>query len=188
MKKIICYLLALCMAFCCVLALVACGGDETPDSSSLEASSEVSAGYVLPEGYQLYENGYVSFAYPSDWTVTDGSTVILQNTENTNNITVVYENATDMYENMTTESFVADLQPTLEAMGMTVSGVKVTQKENGGLAVTEMTYTIAFNGVSMGQTVYAVTVSDRTYSVTVTEVVPDSALVTNVYDSLKGLK
>lgn len=195
MKKPTCYLLAIVLALGCVCLFSACGEEQSEQSTHSMASGQAESSepteeskYVLPEDCQLYDDGYISFAYPSDWSVTDGSTVILQGTENTNNITVVYEAATDAYEKWTVASFNEVMKPSYDALGMTVSDVKVDQKKKGDLHVTEISYNMMYSGTDMKQTVYVVTVSDRTYSATVTEVVADSALVSNVYDSLTAKK
>lgn len=139
----------------------------------------------IPEGYQVYENGDLSFAYPENWTKDDSSTVLLMNpTGIGNNITVVYEGKTDMYAEMTVETFDELLRPAFEAMGMTLSNVTVKQKTSNGLDVTEINYTAKFMGTTMEQTGFIVTVGDRTYTVTVTETTQDDTLVSNVFNTL----
>lgn len=173
MRKISCIALAALLVLGSMLALASCGA-KAPE---------------IPEGYQVYENQGLSFAYPEDWTKTDGSTVILINpTGIGNNITVVYEGKTDMYAEMTAESFDELMRPTYEAMGMTLSNVTVNQKTSNGLDVTEINYTAKVMGVTMEQTAFITTIGDRTYTVTVTETTQDDTLVSNVFNTLYEVK
>ena len=175
MKRYFCLLMALFM-MCCGLTLSSCTNEpvEVP----------------IPEGYQVYDNGAISFAYPEGWTKTDGSTVILTNPDGSgNNITVVYENKTDLYATMDVEGFNDKIKPSLEAAGMSVSNVSVTQTENaGGFDLTKMSYSASFSGVNMTQTLYILNTKDKTYVVTITETTPDTALKKNVLDTLKTVK
>ena len=169
MKKLSCVGLALLL--CAVLMLSACGP----------------AKVVIPEGYQVFENGDISFAYPEGWNMTDGSTVILVNeTGIGNNITVVYEQKTDMYAKMDTAAFEAQLVPAFETMGLSISNSQVTQTENdGGVSMTKITFNSSVAGASMVQTLYILSTETRTYTVTVTEVTKDSELVATVFDTLR---
>lgn len=173
MKKILCITLATLLVLGSMLAFSACGA-KAPE---------------IPEGYQVYEDGSLSFAYPEDWTKNSGSTVILMNPAGVgNNITVVYEAKTDVYEKMTVESFNTDMKPAYEAMGMTVSNVSITNQETNGLDVVELSYTAKMMGVSMEQTAFITTIGDRTYTVTVTETTQDDTLVSNVFNTLYKAK
>ncbi len=171
MKRTISLLLALLLS---VLALAACGGEK-------EEKIEI------PEGYTVYENDALSFAYPEEWTKTDGSTVTLTG-KNGNNITVVYEAKTDAYEKWTTESYKTDMIPIYEGMGFTIKNPKVEQTETNGLKITKITHTATMGGKTMDQTQYVATIGDSTYTVTVTEVESDDALVQNVFDTLCKVK
>ncbi len=173
MKKILCIALATLLVLGSMLALAACGA-KAPE---------------IPEGYQVYEYDALSFAYPEDWNKTDGSTAILTNPTGVgNNITVVYEAKTDLFETMTVESFNELFKPTFEAMGMSVSNVTINQKTSNGLDVTEINYTATMVGMTMEQTLFVVTIGDRTYTVTVTEATQDDTLVSNVFKTLYEVK
>lgn len=171
MKRLFCSILAL-LLIC--LAITACGGTK---------------GTPIPDGYQLYDNGAIAFAYPGDWTITDGSTVILVNPSGVgNNITVVYEAKNDFYKTMGVSDFETQLQPVFEQMGMVISNVSVEQTENqSGLAITKISYSNTVSGVQMQQTMYIITAGDKTYTVTVTETTPDAELVENVFNTLKAI-
>lgn len=172
MKKISCIALAALLVLGSMLALASCGA-KAPE---------------IPEGYQVYENGGLSFAYPEDWTKTDGSTVLLINpTGIGNNITVVYESKYN-HKDLTLDTFNEQMKPSYEAMGMTVSNATVEHKTSNGLDVTEINYTAKMMGVTMEQTAFITTIGDRTYTVTVTETTQDDTLVSNVFNTLYEVK
>ena len=190
MKK----LLASLLAFLLVFSLCACTKNEDNQSEDTSASISETTDTtatteqqkpVIPDAYQLYDNGTLSFYYPNTWNVTDGSIVILTDLSNGNNITIVSEPKNDYYAALNTESFNTEMKPMLESMGMAISeaSVKQTQNENG-LAMTVIVYTAAYLGTEMTQTQYIVNVDDLTYSVTVTEMVADAVLVETVFDTL----
>lgn len=171
MKRTISLLLAVVLS---VFALAACGGEK-------EEKIEI------PEGYTVYENDALSFAYPEDWTKTEGSMTTLTG-ENGNNITVVFEDKTDTYEKWTTEDYKTDMIPVYEAMGFTIKNPAVEQTETNGLKITKVSHTATVSGKTMEQTQYIATIGDNTYTVTVTEVESDDALVQNVFDTLCRVK
>lgn len=183
----------------CSFTLVAC--DDKDDKAPINAGENNSNDNndnnndkkdepTIPEGYKLYDNGDISFAYPDDWNRTDGSTVMLMNpTGAGNNITVVYEAKTDMYEKMSVTEFNAQMKPAFEAMGMTITNVAINHSENGnGLDITKISLNNSYANVNMKQTMYIMTVGQRTYTVTVTEATSDAALVKNVFDTLTLVK
>ncbi len=174
MKKTVCMLLTCVIVLGLVFVMNACGSEEKKEIE-------------IPEGYAVYENGDISFAYPEDWAKTDGSTVTLT-AKNGNNVTVVYEDKNDEYAKMTTESYQSEMIPFYEQMGLTISNAKVEQTSTNGLAVTKVTHTLGMNGTKMEQTQYIVTVGERTYTITVTEVKSDDALVKNVFETLCEIK
>ena len=90
---------------------------------------------------------------------------------------------------MTTESYERDMVPFLEKAGLSVSGVQVEQTKTNGLAVTKIHYDIVTeSGTPMTQTQFIVTVKEKTYTVTVTEVEEDQALVKNVFETFCKVK
>ena len=175
-KNILKGILALVLAVSCIGTLAACtmGTVKAPE---------------IPEGYQTYDNGAISFAYPADWTANSGSVATLVNPTGTgNNITVVYEAKTDMYDDLTAESFGEMMRPTYEAMGMTISDVKVEKKTTNGLTVVEITYNAKVAGTPLSQTAFITTVGNSTYTVTVTEMTEDDELVRTVFETLYASK
>lgn len=184
MKRIVCTLLALVLVLGCMFTMAACTGD-----NELKPKETQKQKPEIPAGYTEYENGTISFAYPKNWTVQDGSITILSDAATGNNITVVYEAKTDLYEGMTEDMFNTMLKPTLEAAGMAVSGVQINKVTANNLSVVKITYNAAIAGmVSMQQTLYIATIGESTYTVTVTEVAKDATLVATVQDTLYGLK
>ncbi len=164
MKKIVSLILVCVLTLC---LLCACGDEKSG----------------IPEGYTLYENDDISFAYPEDWSKTDGSVMTLAG-ENGNNVTVVYEAKTDVYEKLTTESFKTNVLPLYTQMGLTVTNPSVEQTETNGLSVTKISQTMSVLTQEMDQTQYITTIDDKTYTITVTEVVADDTLVQTVFDTL----
>jgi hypothetical protein len=197
MKKILCTLLALMLLVGCIFTLVSCDtekdkkednkkdeqaeGDKSEDDK-IEDDNEI----FIPEGYELYSNGAISFAYPKGWTKQDAAVVLLIG-DNGNNITVSWEAKSDLYENMTLDTFNTTLKPVYEAMGITVSNVKIEKKETNGLKVLQISHNTTNNSVSMKQTQYTVAQGDKNYTVTVTEVVSDVELVTTVFNTLQAV-
>ena len=186
MKRILIVLLALAMVLSMAFALASCNDDKKEnDTKETEKPAEKEPA-AIPEGYVLYDNGKITFAYPEKWTKTAGSVDIITNESGIgNNITVSYEQYSDTYKKMTVEDFNTMLKPYLEAAGMTVANVAVTQLKNGNeINVTKIVYTATANGVSMGQTLFVVAVGELNYIVTVTETEADAALVNNVFNTL----
>ena len=185
MKKIALTLSAL-LVLVLALALTSCGGTaETTTETATTTTEPVITTEALPEGYVLFDNGDISFAYPESLTKTDGSTVILSDGTNGNNITVVYEAKTNYYEKMTATDYANDLRPAFSAMGMTIKGYSVNQIKNAkGTSITKIAHTASVSDITLKQTMLVITAGEKTYTVTVTEMVNDSALVNNVLNTL----
>lgn len=186
MKKIV---LALAMMLVFVLALAtltACGGTTETTAATTTTEAPVTTEAPLPEGYTLYDNGDISFAYPEGFVKQDGSTVLLSDMTTGNNVTVVYEAKTDMYETLDNNGYKTMFKPAFESMGMSISKYNVEQiaKNAKGISLTKVTHTASLEGTSMEQTMLITTVGNKTYTVTVTEVVNDDAFVNNVLNSL----
>ena len=179
MKKIVLTLSAL-LILILAFAMTSCGG-----TTETTTEAPVTTEAPLPEGYTLYDNGDISFAYPEKLSKTDGSTVILSDGTNGNNITVVYEDKTDYYEKMTTSDYATDLRPAFSSMGMTIKGYSVDQIKNAkGASLTKIAHTASVSEITLKQTMLIITAGEKTYTVTVTEMVNDAALVNNVLNTL----
>ena len=187
MKKLLCIIFALVLSLGATFVLASCGEPEETTAAQTDPTPTAPA---TPDGYELYDNGKISFAYPSGWVKTDGSVVILtDNGGSGNNVTVAYEAKTDIYEKMTLESFNRDFKPAFEAMGMSISNAAVSQTKNSaGVEITKVTYNATMSGVSMKQTLAVLSVDEYTYTVTVTEVKSDATLVDNVLNTIWKLK
>ena len=160
---------------------------ETSAQTTVESTTEESTALepVIPTGYKKYSNDDISFAYPSDWSITNGSSTIFKGTKNGNNITLVYEDKTDYYEKLTVQKFNSEMKPMYANMGMSVSNASVSQTSNGtGLKITKIAFNNAMSGTTIKQTQFITTVGNKTYTITVSEFVSDSTLVNNVFNSI----
>ena len=187
MRKILLTLSVL-LVLVLALAMTACGGttETTTEAVTTTTETPITTEAPLPEGYTLYDNGDISFAYPESFVKTDGSTVILTNVINGNNITVVYEAKTDMYETLDNNGYKELFKPMFESMGISVSKYNVEQvaQNTKGISLTKITHTASVQGKSMEQTMLITTVGNKTYTVTITEVVNDDVYLNNVMNSL----
>lgn len=187
MRKILLTLSVL-LVLVLALAMTACGGttETTTEAVTTTTEAPITTEAPLPEGYTLYDNGDISFAYPESFVKTDGSTVILTNVINGNNITVVYEAKTDMYETLDNNGYKELFKPMFESMGISVSKYNVEQvaQNTKGISLTKITHTASVQGKSMEQTMLITTVGNKTYTVTITEVVNDDVYLNNVMNSL----
>ncbi|MBQ4120840.1 MAG: hypothetical protein IJD35_02370 [Clostridia bacterium] len=186
MKKIIVTLAVLLLLVASLAVMTACGGTTETTAATTTTEAPVTTEAPLPEGYTLYDNGDISFAYPEGFVKQDGSTVILADMTTGNNITVVYEAKTDMYETLDNNGYKTMFKPIFEAMDMTVTNYAVEQiaKNATGISLTKITHTASTQGKTMEQTMLITTVGNKTYTVTVTEVVHNDAFVNNVLNSL----
>ena len=190
MKKLLCLLLAVTMLMGSLFILSAC--DEKDKKDKEETTEEEKEVFKAPEGYTVYENDYISFAYPSEWTKTDlgeDAGVMIMDGKNGNNITAVPEEYSDTYKNMTVEEFNKTIKPQLTASGLTVSGVKIEQiKGTNSLAITKISYTVKSSGVTMKQYIYIVPSGDRNYAVNFTEVQAVEGLLDILLSSITAKK
>ena len=160
-------------------------GEQTTEEQTTEEQTTEKPTLKAPTGYQLYNDGHIAFAYPVEWSKTEGSTVLLQKTGGVNNITVVYVAKTDYFEKLTTSTFISEMKPAYSAMGMTISDEAVTQVENEwGTKITKITYTATVQSTVMKQTQLVTTVGERTYTVTFTEGQTDANGVQTLFDTL----
>lgn len=165
MKRLLSVLLALMLVIGCIFALSACGDEEetsVAETSVAEtASSEPETsktGTTLTETYKgetlTYEKGAISFAYPADWTFTDGSIPQMIDVETGNNINLVTETLTDdtreVYAELDTEYYNNSLKPAYEAMGYSVGSATVEKITNqNGVALASLSYSMTYSGVEM---------------------------------------
>lgn len=189
MKRLLCMLLILAMTLTGALALCSCDKGEDAKETD-EKKTEAPKTVVIPEGYTKFDNGDLSFAYPSDWKKTEGSlTQLINSTGAGNNITVVYEAKTDLYEKSSEAELKNLFSQSMSAVGMSISNFKLSQTKNDFTdKITKMTCTTSIGASSMKQTMLVVTVGERTYTITITEANADQALVDNVFNTLVVLK
>ena len=191
MKRLTAILLAIMLICTGALAFSSCNGaDDSAESKTEAATKPQPKPAEVPDGYKEYNNGDISFAYPSSWVLTDGSTVLIsEKADGGNNITVAYEATNEIYKDLTTDKYLELVKPSLDAMGMKVSGVTITQTKNEyDQGITKITQTMTVSSVTMSQTLYVINSNGRSYTVTVTEVTKDANIVKNVFDTLVALK
>jgi len=161
----------------------------TTTAATTTAVTTVAPGPELPAGYKLYTGEVVSFAYPEAWELFDEEgMVMMEDEESGNNINLVSEPKTDMYDKLTLEQFNTEMKPFYEALGMSISDAVVDKKEIDGIKLTLLSYGMSVEGLSMKQTQYMFTVGELTYTITVTEMVSDAAIALNVLNSLSVKK
>lgn len=191
MKKFLILLLTLVMAFALTFSLAACDESDKKDKkeeseSTTEPTPENTQNkepVPTPAGYKLYNNGKISFAYPKTWQESAG--MLVNESGDGNNITVAFEQKSDIYINMDIASFNSTLKPMLEEAGLTITNPSVEQLTNDNdTRITKIRCTTSYSGVKMGQTMFIVAVGEYNYVITVTEVTPDATLIDNVYKTL----
>lgn len=190
MKKILSLILALLMMVSAMFAFASCesfdadGNDEKEDVDDKKDDNSKKEPTV-PEGYKMYDNGDIRFAYPEEWKVDDGSVAVISSKNGGNNITVAYEDKSDFYDDLTAEKFMSTMGPQFSAFGQNISNVKVAHPTNeAGVKLTKISFNNTVSGVKMNQTMYVIASGSRNYIVTVTEVTTDAELVNTVFDTL----
>ena len=151
------------------------------------------SGVALPNGYQLFDDGSVSFGYPEDWsksTQGTGEVIILSDSNGGNNITVSREVLSSYYRENHYEIFKSDVMPALETAGYKVSDVHVeyVDKTDNVTGAPELTtvvyYTLEYNGF-MDQMLLFFNVGEYTYSICVTTVDQNYEIENTVLEFLR---
>lgn len=188
MKKLLCMLLIFAIMLTGVFALSSC--DDKKDGKDKNDKNDNQAEVAAPQGYTTFNNDDIAFAYPSNWTKTEGSiTQIINPSGAGNNITVIYEAKNNIYETSSEAELKALFTQTMNAAGMRISNFKVLKIQNQNINnIIKITLSTSMNSVSMTQTLFIVNAGSKTYTVTITEVNPDSTLVSNVFNTLTVLK
>ena len=159
---------------------------EAPVTEAPETEAPATDAPVQEEG-SVFTTGAISFEYPKSWDVMDESiyTIITNPRIPGNNITVTIEPKNDYYETVDAEAYKKLLIPTYESMGITVDTVSLDRVENGnGAKFVQIVINGAASGVKIEQTQYIITAGNETYSVAITEINQDDALVKMVFDSI----
>ena len=165
MKKILCLALALLVTIC---AFVACS-NEPQTNGDLSASNEPDVNYEAPEGFTLYQNKEIAFAYPSDWTQIDETT--FANADNTRSVTVKTEEKTTFYSELDTIKYRDYIRPVYQAEGKKPMSMVVGQETKDNVGFTYITETYQVEGVEgeIYQNIYAFNTKNKTYVITVTQ-------------------
>lgn len=181
MKKLFCILLSVLMLTTAVLAFNSCTPDAPEDSGTTPAVTKT----PTPEGYKIFTKETLSFAYPATWTESAEDLLLMDPTNNGNNITIVVTAEDDSHYQWDMNYFNSQYKPMIEAMGLSVSNANLEQKKNNnGIDITKISYTATYMGVSMLQTQYMVTIGEKTYAITVTERQTDEIMRNNVFQTI----
>ncbi len=168
MKKIISALLMLTLVLASTFPLSSCVYFVDPESPT------------LPEGYQRYDNGSITFAYPKDWTFT-----LMDPEGSGNNIDVQVSFLDEEGFETSPEEFQEKLITLYDNMGMNVTDIVVTKESVNNidnlLKVTQVTEML---GVTMKQTQFVVMDGKAVNTITVTEVEEDDSLPQMVFETL----
>ena len=210
MKRLLSILLVLTLVIGCMFSLSSCfikelvssensnkGNTGNPNQSDNQNSNQSDNGNSstsnepskptqpeIPYGYALFENHDLSFAYPETWECQKGSISIMMNNSG-RNITVAYEAKTDLYDDLTEETFNDMMSPTFSLMGITMSNIQIFEKTTTNNAeVVKITYKIYSQGSTMYQTLYITHTEEYTYTITITEHTSSTTLADVVYNTL----
>ena len=193
MKKFLSMLLALVVILSAVTIFISCDSDEKDDDAT-EAVTTTAATTVaattdsgLPKGYKLYKNEDISFVYPESWALLEeDGTVLIQNSETGDNISLTSEPRTDAYDGIDGMKFAEIYSPIYEQLGMGITDIFVKEKETNGIAVTEILYKVYMfdSAFYMMTTQYIFHVDDLTYTL-VTTVVSDRQFRNKLFTSLE---
>ena len=190
MKKILSLILALLMMVSAMFAFASCESSDADDNDEKEDVDDKKDDNskkepTVPEGYKMYDNGDIRFAYPEEWKVDDGSVAVISSKNGGNNITVAYEDKSDFYDDLTADEFMSTMGPQFSALGQKISNVKVAHPTNEvGVKLTKISLNNTVSGVNMKQTMYVISSGSLNYIVTVTEVQANTKLVNNVFNTL----
>ena len=151
------------------------------DDSELEAP-ETDDSQVAGEFITIYV-GDISVDYPKSWSLMMEN--MAQDSTTGNNINVTKEAKNTYYDTLDTATYIKDVVPFYETMGMTVTNVSVEHVTNSrGVDVVRIEMVMSYLGIDMGMTQFIVTCGDYTYSITLTEVVPDDGLADIIFNSI----
>ena len=198
MKKLLSAFLVLSLLICCIASFSSCdiiekilpqdNEEKTPEAEKTPEVEKKPAAPEVPEGYKLFKNDDISFAYPDNWGSEIGSITILQELSTSNYILVVYEAKTTMYDDMTVSEFEKLMQPSLSSAGITISNVSISKEKTNNLDVIKITYDISSNGEESVQTIFITHVDDKTYSVTLTEVMASKEVKETLFKTLYAIE
>ena len=144
MKKILSLILALLMMVSAMFAFASCESSDADDNDEKEDVDDKKDDNskkepTVPEGYKMYDNGDIRFAYPEEWRVDDGSVAVISSKNGGNNITVAYEDKSDFYDDLTADEFMSTMGPQFSAFGQNISNAKVAHPTNeAGVKLTKI--------------------------------------------------
>ena len=209
MKKLL--ILALVSIMC--LSLIACGGEDTAETKAgatgeVAATGDVATGdvatdaatdaateaeeddtYTNPADYTEYTFGALKFAVPTDWLFETNELMATAYAPNyLDSVIVASEEYTDLYKNMTNDSFMEDMGNEMVDYGATIESYEVDELETArGLNVKAICVIAYFGDTAepATQLTYVVEADDMNYIVLLTlESGEDLELAANLANSL----
>ncbi|MBQ7353722.1 MAG: hypothetical protein IJW54_06965 [Clostridia bacterium] len=170
MKKLLSLLTVLVLIVSTMLVLASCQESKIPDP---------------PEGYLMYSDNNIYFAYPENLIKTDnGNYVQLSPEEGGNNITVAKGAYNSSFDNMSVETFRTYLKPGLTQAGMTITNEKVVHNTEKGFDIAIVTYDVYAYQINMEQTLFMFRVGDLVYTLTVTALNDAEAMIDTLLETL----
>lgn len=157
----------------------------TAATTTAATTTAATTTFAAPAGSKLYSDGII-FAYPEEWT--ENSNGIIASPNGQKNITVVYEDATTMYDGLSADQFLAMFSPAYEQLGWSMANVTAKVETSNGLSINVYSFetTLPQPSATMIQTVFIVTIGERTYSVTLTENAVDAAIANTIIETLRA--
>lgn len=170
MKKILSLFIVLILILSTMLVLSSCQGGKLPEA---------------PDGYLMYSDNHIYFAYPETLERTDnGNYVQLSPKDGGNNITVAKGAYDSTFDNMSVETFRTYLKPGLTQAGMTITNEKVTHNTEKGFDIAIVTYDVYAYNVNMEQTLFMLKAGNLVYSITVTSLTDAEAMINTLFETL----
>jgi len=161
--------------------------DTTTAATTTAATTTAATTTTLsaPDGCKLYAEDGIVFAYPEDWTEASD---IISAPNGQKNITVVYEDATTMYDGLSADQFSAMFAPAYEQLGWSMANVTAKVETSNGLSINVYSFetTLPQPSATMIQTVFIVTIGERTYSITLTENAVDAAIANTIIETMRA--
>lgn len=164
------------------------GGSSKPRTTASATTTATTS--PAPDGYTLFVNDDISFAYPEGWT-TEGTGVDFEisSATSTTNIQIDGETPALMME-LTLNDFKNMMNASLEEEGMSISNVTLTEHSKNGLSVRAFSFETTMTGYdfTLFQTMYIFSTGERIYSITVTEYNPDAELHQTILNTLSKVE
>ena len=166
------------------------GGGSSQKPKSTTTATTTATTSPAPDGYTLFVNDDISFAYPEGWTKEGtGVEFEISSATSTTNIQIDGETPALMLE-LSLRDFKNMMSASLEDEGMSISDVTLEEYTQNGLSVRAFSFntTMAEYEITVSQTMYIFSTGSRTYSITVTEYNPDAELHQTILNTLSKIE